>query len=93
MLYLFPTHSFRNLAVTLRSLNLVSGVVPDIRSHLLSGPLISDRQETTLARNLDNAARDYSDHLGEIERKIIQIVDAALQQQLARCAMCLDVVL
>ena len=46
----FPTHSFRNLAVTLRSLSLVSGVVPDIRSHLLSGPLISDRQETTLAR-------------------------------------------
>ena len=50
MLYIFPTHSFRNLAVTLRSLSLVSGVVPDIRSHLLSGPLISDRQETTLAR-------------------------------------------
>ena len=47
----------------------------------------------TLPRNLDNAARDYSDHLGEIERKIIQIVDAALQQQLVRCAMCLDVVL
>jgi len=77
------TITIRNLAVTLRSLSLVSGVVPDIRSHLLSGPLISDRQETTLARNLDNAARDYSDHLGEIERKIIQIVDAALQQQLA----------
>ena len=36
--------------MTLRSLSLVSGVVPDIRSHLLSGPLISDRQETTLAR-------------------------------------------
>ena len=36
--------------MTLRSLSLVSGVIPDIRSHLLSGPLISDRQETTLAR-------------------------------------------
>ena len=35
-------------------------------------------------RNLDSAARDYSDHLGELERKIIQIVDAALQHQLAR---------
>ena len=37
-----------------------------------------------LFRNLDSAARDYSDHLGELERKIIQIVDAALQHQLAR---------
>ena len=35
-------------------------------------------------RNMDSAARDYSDHLGELERKIIQIVDAALQHQLAR---------
>ena len=33
---------------------------------------------------MDSAARDYSDHLGELERKIIQIVDAALQHQLAR---------
>jgi len=77
------TITIRNLAVTLRSLSLVSGVIPDMRSHLLSCPSLSDRQEVTLARNLDSAARDYSDHLGELERKIIQIVDAALQHQLA----------
>ena len=35
-----------------------------------------------LGRNFEQAEKDYSDHLGELERKIVQIVDAALQQQL-----------
>ena len=76
------TITIRNLAVTLRTLSLVSGLIPCLRARLLASPGLSDKQEVTLARNLDSAAKDYSDHLGEVERKIVQIVDAALSQQL-----------
>ena len=76
------TITIRNLAVTLRTLSLVSGLIPSLRARLLDSPGLSDKQEVTLARNLDSAAKDYSDHLGEVERKIVQIVDAALSQQL-----------
>ena len=30
-------------------------------------------------RNLDSASKDYREHLGELGRKIVQIVDAALR--------------
>jgi len=76
------TITIRNLAVTLRSLSLVSGIIPEIRRHI-SSPGLTGKQEVTLGRNLDSASKDYSDHLGELERKIVQIVDAALSQQLA----------
>ena len=48
----------------------------------LSGNL-TEKQSTTLARNFDNASKDYQEHLAELDKKIIQVVDAALNQQLA----------
>ena len=42
----------------------------------------NEKQAGALCRNFDHASRDFRDHLGELERKIVQIVDAALQQQL-----------
>jgi len=89
------TITIRNLAVTLRSLSLVSGTIPVVRRHLLQGQGqglaqgqgqgqgLTDKQANTLARNLDSASKDYREHLGELGRKIVQIVDAALSQQLS----------
>ena len=45
------------------------------------------RRNTSLARNFDNAAKDYQEHLTELDKKITQVVDAALNYQLANWAM------
>ena len=78
------TITIRNLGVTLRSLNLVAKVIPCIKEYLQSlFPAMTDKQSVTISRNFDNAAKDYSEHLVELEKKIVQIVDAAINQQLA----------
>jgi len=76
------TITIRNLAITLRSLALVCQLMPSLRQRLEHLPTLTDKQALTLARNFDSAAKDYSDHLGELERKIVLVVDASLQQQL-----------
>ena len=45
-------------------------------------PIQCSRRACELGRNFDNAEKDFSDHLGELERKILQIVDVTIQQQL-----------
>jgi hypothetical protein len=55
----------RNLAISLRSLALVSRLMPALRERLEHLPTLTDKQAVTLARNFDSAAKDYSDHLGE----------------------------
>ena len=45
------------------------------------------RRNTSLARNFDNAAKEYQEHLTELDKKITQVVDAALNYQLANWAM------
>jgi len=78
------TITIRNLAVTRASLSLSSLIINCVKNHLmeLSGNL-TEKQSTTLARNFDNASKDYQEHLAELDKKIIQVVDAALNQQLA----------
>ena len=81
------TITIRNLAVTLRSLELVAATIQGVREHFLAGVAQvknekNEKQAGALCRNFDHASRDFRDHLGELERKIVQIVDAALQQQL-----------
>jgi len=77
------TITIRNLAVTLRSLAVLSHIIPRLRSNIMDQfHNLTEKQTITIGRNFDHAAKDYADHLGELERKIIQIVDAALQQQL-----------
>merc|ERR1719420_1881113 len=77
------TITIRNLGVTLRSLNLVSKMLPFVRQHLINhGKDLTEKQRSTLFKHFDNANKDYSEHQGEIERKMIQIVDDALVQQL-----------
>ena len=81
------TITIRNLAVTLRSLELVAATIQGVREHFLAGVAQvknekNEKQAGPLCRNFDHASRDFRDHLGELERKIVQIVDAALQQQL-----------
>jgi hypothetical protein len=54
----------RNLAIALRSLALVSQLIPSLRQSLETLPTITEKQAATIARNFDSAAKDYSDHLG-----------------------------
>jgi len=78
------TITIRNLGVTLRSLSLVANVIPSIKQHLQNlCPTLTEKQTITLSRNFDNTTKDFNEHLGELEKKIVQIVDAALHQQLA----------
>ena len=78
------TITIRNLAVTRTSLALSSLVIKGVKNHLMQlATSITEKQSVTLARNFDNAAKDYQEHLAELDKKIIQVVDAALNQQLA----------
>jgi len=78
------TITIRILAVTLRSLSLIEKIIPNIKQHLQNlCPTLTEKQTITLSRNFDNTAKDYNEHLAELEKKIVQIVDAALNQQLA----------
>jgi len=78
------TITIRNLGVTLRSLHLVVRIVPCVKTHLQNlNPTLTEKQMITLTRNFDNTTKDFNEHLGELEKKIVQIVDAALHQQLA----------
>merc|ERR1719233_1555060 len=77
------TITIRNLCVTLRSLNFVAKILPVVRQHLLnSSKDLTEKQRSNLAKHFDSADKDYREHQGEIERKMIQIVDDALTQQL-----------
>jgi len=78
------TITIRNLGVTLRSLALVAQIIPPLREHILHlSAEFTEKQVNTIGRNFEQAEKDYNDHLGELVRKISQIVDAALQQQLS----------
>jgi len=78
------TITIRNLAVTLRSLDLVAKTIQCVRAHFLAVcPSLTEKQMNALTRNFDHAARDFQDHLSELKRKIVEVVDAALQQQLS----------
>lgn len=78
------TITIRNLAITLRSLDLVAKTIQCVRAHFLAVcPSLTEKQMNALTRNFDHAARDFQDHLSELKRKIVEVVDAALQQQLS----------
>jgi len=77
------TITIRNLSITLRSLAVVSNLIPSLRSYIMdSFPNLSEKQSISIGRNFDHAEKDYKEHLGEVERKILQIVDVTIQQQL-----------
>jgi len=78
------TITIRNLAIALRSLALISRIIPAVKRHLLTVcPGNTEKQETTVGRNFDSASKDYGDHLSELDRKIVQIADSSLNQQLS----------
>ena len=78
------TITIRNLAVTRASLALAALLIPGVKQHLMQlATSATEKQSTSLARNFDNAAKDYQEHLAELDKKIVQVVDAALNQQLA----------
>ena len=78
------TITIRNLAVTRTSLALSSLTIPCVKSHLMKlCTALTEKQSTSLARNFDNAAKEYQEHLTELDKKITQVVDAALNYQLA----------
>ena len=71
-------------AVTRASLALAALLIPGVKQHLMQlATSATEKQSTSLARNFDNAAKDYQEHLAELDKKIVQVVDAALNQQLA----------
>ena len=58
--------------------------IPSVKQHFQNlTPTLTEKQTLTLLRNFDNTQKDYSEHQGELERKVIEIVDAAMTQQLA----------
>ena len=77
------TITIRNLAVTRTSLALSALVINSIKTHLIQlSTSITEKQSTSLVRNFDNASKDFKEHLSELDKKIIQVVDAALNHQL-----------
>ena len=58
-------------------------VINTVKTHLIKlATSISEKQSSSLVRNFDNASKDYQEHLTELDKKITQVVDAALSQQL-----------
>ena len=77
------TITIRNLAITRTSLALSATVIPTVKFHLIQlASSVSEKQSSSLVRNFDNASKDYQEHLAELDKKITQVVDAALNQQL-----------
>ena len=77
------TITIRNLAITRTSLALSATVIPTVKTHLIQlASSVSEKQSSSLVRNFDNASKDYQEHLAELDKKITQVVDAALNQQL-----------
>ena len=77
------TITIRNLAVTRTSLALSALVIPTVKTHLIQlASSVSEKQSSSLVRNFDHASKDYQEHLTELDKKITQVVDAALSQQL-----------
>ena len=56
-------------------------VIPGTRKHLTSlqntAAANSEKQTSALARNFDNTAKDYSEHLTELDKKMVQVGLAA----------------
>ena len=77
------TITIRNLAITRTSLALSALVIPTVKTHLIQlASSVSEKQSSSLVRNFDHASKDYQEHLTELDKKITQVVDAALSQQL-----------
>merc|ERR1719461_1500821 len=67
------TITIRNLAVTRASLALAALLIPGVKQHLMQlATSATEKQSTSLARNFDNAAKDYQEHLTELDKKIVQ---------------------
>ena len=77
------TITIRNLAITRTSLALSALVITSVKKHLMNlSTTITEKQSSSLVRNFDNASKDYQEHLTELDKKITQVVDAALSHQL-----------
>ena len=76
------TITIRNLASA--SLALAALLIPGVKQHLMQlATSATEKQSSSLVRNFDNATKDYQEHLAELDKKIVQVADAALNQQLA----------
>ena len=76
------TITIRNLAVTRASLALAALLIPGVKQHLMKLATSANEKQSSF-RNFDNANKDFQEHLAELDKKIVQVVDAALNQQLA----------
>ena len=76
------TITIRNLAVTRASLALAALLIPGVKQHLMQLANSATEKQSSF-RNFDNANKDFQEHLAELDKKIVQVVDAALNQQLA----------
>ena len=69
------------LCSVLSALNCLYQVIPGTRKHLASlhntAAANSEKQSSALARNFDNTAKDYSEHLTELDKKMVQVGLAA----------------
>ena len=66
------TISVRNLALASRSLQLVVRFVPAIRKEF-ADLLPTDKQQ--MLRHFDHVSKDYTDHIQEIDNKLLLIMD------------------
>ena len=69
-------------AVTRASLALAALLIPGVKQHLMKLATSANEKQSSF-RNFDNANKDFQEHLAELDKKIVQVVDAALNQQLA----------
>ncbi|VDI22077.1 vacuolar protein sorting-associated protein 54 [Mytilus galloprovincialis] len=75
------TISTRNLALASRCLQLIVYFMPKVRQHF-EDRLISKNK--TMLKHLDQANKDYNDHINEITNKLVSVMESVIQAQLVR---------
>ncbi|XP_052766804.1 vacuolar protein sorting-associated protein 54-like [Mya arenaria] len=75
------TISTRNLALASRCLQLVVHYMPMVRQHFES-KLVN--RQVSMLKHFDQISKDYTDHIDEINNKLVTIMESMVDSQLSR---------
>lgn len=75
------TISTKNLALASRCLQLIVHFIPKVRQHF-EDRLISKNKQ--MMKHLDQAYKDYNDHINEITNKLVNVMEGVIQAQLVK---------
>ncbi|XP_039266880.2 vacuolar protein sorting-associated protein 54-like [Styela clava] len=83
------TITTRNLGLASRCLQLVLNLLPSIRYQFkqklsLSCPPNSKSKHLSSLKHFDHVSKDYKDHITEIDNKLVNIMDSAIENNLSR---------